>query len=106
MDGNNFYIRDIPNKISKVQAPITYLEGFVAFDEKGKKLPVYKDADGFVSISPRGAKSIRLEYHKTLLHQASILTFVFSWIVLVVFWIIYIWKDYIHADTVNSRTGI
>ena len=106
VDGNNFYIRDIPNKISKVQAPITYLEGFVAFDEKGKKLPVYKDADGFVSISPRGAKSIRLEYHKTLLHQASILTFVFSWLVLVVFWIIYIWKDYIHADTVNSRTGI
>lgn len=51
--------------LKNVQTPITYLKGFVAFNESGEQFSLYKDTEEFISVTPHGAKIIRLEYHKT-----------------------------------------
>lgn len=104
--GNSFLINTIPRNVKKVQTPITYLKGFVAFNESGEKLSLYKDTEGFISVTPHGAKMIRLEYHKTWVHQVSILIFMLSWAILGGYWIFNIWKGNIYENTLDNRTSL
>ena len=53
VQGEDLMINNLPTNIDTVQAPITYLKGFKAFDSKGNKLVSYKNSDGFLEIPMR-----------------------------------------------------
>lgn len=106
--GEDFFINNLPQNIETVQAPITYLKGFQAFDTKGNKLNSYKNEDGFLEIEPNGSETVKITYEKTLLHKASI-------VISIVSWIIFLLGILLHkltkggrprAKTINSRTSL
>lgn len=79
--GEDFFINNLPTNIETVQAPITYLKGFHAFDASGNELNAYKNEDGFLEIEPNGSETVKITYEKTLLHKASIVISIVSWII-------------------------
>ncbi|AUS68624.1 MFS transporter permease [Lactococcus lactis subsp. lactis] len=106
VNGKDFYISNIPNNTKKIQAPITYLKGFSAYDENGTKLKSYRDSAGFLSILPQNAKTIKIIYTKTKLHQLSIIIFSLSWILLAIWGIIYLMKGIKREKTIHHRTSL
>lgn len=96
--GQDFYIIGVPRNTRSVQTPITYLKGFAAFDTQGKRLKAYKNKGGFLSVNPNGAKTIRLTYHKTLVHQISLIIFIITWLALGGYWLIYFIKGMFYTS--------
>ena len=82
--GEEFIINGLPKDLNTVQAPITYLKGFKAYDNLGNELISYKNDDGFLEIKPNGSESIKIIYGKTLLHKTSIVISIISWMILCV----------------------
>lgn len=83
--GRDLYIADIPKGTRTVQAPVTYLKGFSAHDDKGRKLESYNNANGFLEIQPAGAKTITISYTKTRIHHIGIILTAASWTTLVLY---------------------
>lgn len=80
--GEDFFINNLPTNIETVQAPITYLKGFQAFDSTGNPLNSYLNKEGFLEIEPNGSKTVKITYEKTLLHKVSIVISIISWSIL------------------------
>lgn len=77
--GEDFFINNLPANVNKVQAPITYLKGFKAFNSNGEQLTSYKNKDGFIEVETEGADRIKITYKKTFLHKISIFISTISW---------------------------
>ncbi|EKF52581.1 hypothetical protein [Lactococcus garvieae] len=82
VQGEEFLINNLPKSLNTVQAPITYLKGFKAYNDLGNELVTYKNGDGFLEIKPQGSENIKITYEKTFLHKGSIVVTIFSWIIL------------------------
>ncbi|CDI47156.1 hypothetical protein BN927_02223 [Lactococcus lactis subsp. lactis Dephy 1] len=83
IQGENLVISNLPVKELKVQAPVTYLKGFKAFDSNGNQLMSYKNNIGFLEIKTKGSDEINIVYEKTFLHKLSIIISIISWLILI-----------------------
>lgn len=107
VQGEDLMINNLPTSIDTVQAPITYLKGFKAFDSKGNKLVSYKNSAGFLEIEPNGSDIVKVTYEKTIAHKASIIISIFSWIIFLAgISTSKIMKGKNRAKTINNRSRV
>ncbi|HEL1587274.1 TPA: hypothetical protein TXJ16_001823 [Streptococcus suis] len=78
----SFLINDIPSSTKIIQAPITYLKGFVVKDDSGNILTSYKNKKGWLEFKISGSSQVVITYEKTLLHKFSIGISILTWFVI------------------------
>ncbi|MBO4108012.1 hypothetical protein [Streptococcus suis] len=78
----SFFINDIPSSTKIIQAPITYLKGFVVKDDSGNILTSYKNKKGWLEFKISGSSQVVITYEKTLLHKFSIGISILTWLVI------------------------